>query len=175
MLKRYVAQVRLLVDVLPDIAREFAFALKGGTAINLFYRDMPRLSVDVDLTRLPVGDRASALSDISSALDRIGAMITKRDPRLTVHRIAGGGGAVPVVGRWRSGGSAFVWRSVVGASFALPCDAGLKAPTGRTGRRSQPAGLSGVGGSRGFRSHPAGGAGVNTGVPGLARRRWGRW
>ena len=91
MLERYVARVRLLVDVLPDIAREFAFALKGGTAINLFYRDMPRLSVDVDLTWLPVGDRASALSDISSALDRIGAMITERNPRLTVHRIAGGG------------------------------------------------------------------------------------
>ena len=36
MLERHVAQVRLLVDVLPDIAKEFAFALKGGTAINLF-------------------------------------------------------------------------------------------------------------------------------------------
>ena len=93
MLERYVAQVRLLVDVLPDIAKESAFALKGGTAINLFYRDMPRLSVDVDLTWLPVGDRASALSGISSALDRIGAMITERNPQLTVHRIAGGGGS----------------------------------------------------------------------------------
>ncbi len=36
MLKRYVAQVRLLMDVLPYIAEESAFALKGGTAINLF-------------------------------------------------------------------------------------------------------------------------------------------
>ena len=49
MLDRYVAQVRLLLSLLPDIAGETAFALKGGTAINLFYRDMPRLSVDVDL------------------------------------------------------------------------------------------------------------------------------
>ena len=47
---RYVAQVRLLVSVLPDIAQETAFALKGGTAINLFCRDLPRLSVDIDLT-----------------------------------------------------------------------------------------------------------------------------
>ena len=54
---RYIDQVRLLVQVLPHIAKEQAFALKGGTAINLFYRDMPRLSVDIDLTYLPVEDR----------------------------------------------------------------------------------------------------------------------
>lgn len=93
MLERYVAQVRLLMDVLPDIAKDSAFALKGGTAINLFYRDMPRLSVDVDLTWLPAGDRASALSGISSSLGRIGAMIAKRNPRLTVHGIADSGGS----------------------------------------------------------------------------------
>ena len=46
----YAAQVSLLVRLLPFIAQEKAFALKGGTAINLFYRDMPRLSVDIDLT-----------------------------------------------------------------------------------------------------------------------------
>ena len=49
MLDRYVAQVRLLVNVLPEIAQETSFARKGGTAINLFYRDLPRLSVDIDL------------------------------------------------------------------------------------------------------------------------------
>ena len=54
MLDRYVDQARLLIDVLPHIAQEEVFALKGGTAINLFYRDMPRLSVDIDLTYLPV-------------------------------------------------------------------------------------------------------------------------
>ena len=91
MLERYVAQVRLLVDVLPDIAKESGFALKGGTAINLFYRDMPRLSVDVDLTWLPAGDRASALSGISNALDRIGARIAARNPRLTADGTAAGG------------------------------------------------------------------------------------
>lgn len=91
MLERYVAQVRLLVAVLPDIAKESGFALKGGTAINLFYRDLPRLSVDVDLTWLPAGDRASALSGIGSGLDRIGKRIAARNPRFTVHGIAGGG------------------------------------------------------------------------------------
>ena len=44
MLDRYAEQVRLLLGVLPDIATKEAFALKGGTAINLFYRDMPLVS-----------------------------------------------------------------------------------------------------------------------------------
>ena len=61
MLDRYVAQVRLLLGTMPDIASQTVFALKGGTAINLFYRDMPRLSVDIDLTYLPVADRQSSL------------------------------------------------------------------------------------------------------------------
>ncbi len=49
----YRDQVRLLLKVLPLVAEEEALALKGGTAINLFERDMPRLSVDIDLTYLP--------------------------------------------------------------------------------------------------------------------------
>ena len=47
---RYAAQVRLLLSVLPDIAREEVFALKGGTAINLFHRDMPSLYENEGLT-----------------------------------------------------------------------------------------------------------------------------
>jgi hypothetical protein len=43
----YRAQVSLLLSVLPYVAKEKDFALKGGTAINLFVRDMPRLSVDI--------------------------------------------------------------------------------------------------------------------------------
>lgn len=64
-------QVRLLVGVLPFVARERSFALKGGTAINLFVRDLPRLSVDIDLAFLPVGSRASALREIDAAFHRI--------------------------------------------------------------------------------------------------------
>ncbi|GAA0584518.1 nucleotidyl transferase AbiEii/AbiGii toxin family protein [Rhizomicrobium electricum] len=67
----YRAQVRLLLDVLPLIAEEDVFALKGGTAINLFERDLPRLSVDIDLTYLPLADRDTALSNIAAALTRI--------------------------------------------------------------------------------------------------------
>ena len=68
MLEQYVAQVRLLLSMLQDIASETVFALKGGTAINLFYRDMPRLSVDIDLTYLPVADRQSSLKDIDDEM-----------------------------------------------------------------------------------------------------------
>ena len=50
-------QVRLLVALLPSVAKQECFALKGGTAINLYLRDMPRLSVDIDLAYLPVEDR----------------------------------------------------------------------------------------------------------------------
>ncbi len=50
-------QTALLVRTLPFVADENCFALKGGTAINLFVRDMPRLSVDIDLTYLPLATR----------------------------------------------------------------------------------------------------------------------
>ena len=57
--------------MLEDLANESVFALKGGTAINLFYRDMGRLSVDIDLTYLPVADRRSSLGAIDAALERL--------------------------------------------------------------------------------------------------------
>ena len=53
----YKKQVRLLLDILPYVAEESDLAIHGGTAINLFVRGMPRLSVDVDLTFLPIDDR----------------------------------------------------------------------------------------------------------------------
>jgi predicted nucleotidyltransferase component of viral defense system len=53
----YRRQVQLLVRVLPIVDTEKCFALKGGTAINLFYRALPRLSVDIDLLYIPMDDR----------------------------------------------------------------------------------------------------------------------
>jgi hypothetical protein len=47
------------------------FALKGGTAINLFLRDLPRLSVDIDLVYLPVADRETSLAAVRAGLARI--------------------------------------------------------------------------------------------------------
>ena len=87
----YLAQVRLLMRLLPIVSTESAFALKGGTAINLFYREMPRLSVDIDLAYLPIEERATSLHAIDAAFDRIMAQINKL-PGVTATRIAGGGG-----------------------------------------------------------------------------------
>ncbi len=70
-LETYQRQVALLTRVLPFVAEEKAFALKGGTAINLFIRDMPRLSVDIALTYLLDDDRASSLAAIDAAMLRI--------------------------------------------------------------------------------------------------------
>jgi predicted nucleotidyltransferase component of viral defense system len=67
----YYKQVALLIRVLPFVAQEGVFALKGGTAINLFVRDFPRLSVDIDLAYLPLEPRAEALKNVRSALQRI--------------------------------------------------------------------------------------------------------
>ncbi len=67
----YYRQVQLLVQLLPLIAEEKCFALKGGTAINLFVRNLPRLSVDIDLVYLPMKARDEALSEIRDALMRI--------------------------------------------------------------------------------------------------------
>lgn len=66
--QQYEAQVRLLLSCLPDISRYTCFALKGGTAINLFMRDLPRISVDIDLTYLPLKPRPDALAEIHGTL-----------------------------------------------------------------------------------------------------------
>ncbi len=69
--KNYQKQASLLLKVLPEVAKETCFALHGGTAINLFVREIPRLSVDIDLTYLPLEDREKSVQDINRALDRI--------------------------------------------------------------------------------------------------------
>lgn len=75
----YRKQVALLMKVLPHVAKEPCFALKGGTAINLFIRNLPRLSVDIDLTYLPVAERDQSLNDIDTALKRIAERIKAVD------------------------------------------------------------------------------------------------
>lgn len=80
----YILQADLLLQVIPHIAEEKALALKGGTAINLFLRNMPRMSVDIDLTYLPFDNRDTALSNISKALGRIKERIKKSLQEATV-------------------------------------------------------------------------------------------
>lgn len=71
MTSNYAQQAALVIKAIPIIAKEDIFALKGGTAINLFELDMPRLSVDIDLTFIRITDRETAIVEINEALDRI--------------------------------------------------------------------------------------------------------
>jgi predicted nucleotidyltransferase component of viral defense system len=82
----YYKQVQLLIRILPFVAKEKCFALKGGTAINLFLRDFPRLSVDIDLVYLPMDDRTTALQRVGEALERIIQDIKASLPGVQVGR-----------------------------------------------------------------------------------------
>ncbi|MCE9540336.1 MAG: nucleotidyl transferase AbiEii/AbiGii toxin family protein, partial [Bacteroidetes bacterium] len=84
MAKAYKKQVALLLSVLPEVAKETCFALHGGTAINLFVRDMPRLSVDIDLTYVPIEDRAESFANIAKTLEKIKATIEATIPSVVV-------------------------------------------------------------------------------------------
>jgi len=90
-IQSYLNQAGLLLQVIPHIATEKTLALKGGTAINLFLRNMPRLSVDIDLTYLPFDNRETALTNISGSLGKIRERITKSIPGTNVsnHTVEG--------------------------------------------------------------------------------------
>lgn len=64
----YKRQVALLIRIMPSIYRIKDFAVHGGTAINLFYKNMPRYSVDIDLTYIPLQDRDESLININRHL-----------------------------------------------------------------------------------------------------------
>lgn len=82
---RYVAQARLLLHCLPELEQHPCFAIKGGTALNLFVRDLPRISVDIDLTYLPLKPRAEALAEIGDHLSALGRDIEARIPGARIH------------------------------------------------------------------------------------------
>ena len=84
----YRAQVELLLRILPVVATEHVFALKGGTAINLFVRNMPRFSVDIDITYLPFEERPTALQGIADALHRIKSRLNKAIPGISAQVVA---------------------------------------------------------------------------------------
>ena len=87
----YLDTARLLIQVAPLVFADGAFALKGGTAINLFMRDMPRLSVDLDLVfidhRMP---RDQALQRIDETLRQAAARLNARGFQTRPSGAAGG-------------------------------------------------------------------------------------
>ena len=72
---QYQNQVKLLLQLVPFVAKHQCFALKGGTAINLFIRNFPRLSVDIDLVFLPMMERQDALDTIRKNLSELAESI----------------------------------------------------------------------------------------------------
>ncbi|OGV69578.1 MAG: hypothetical protein A2283_02110 [Lentisphaerae bacterium RIFOXYA12_FULL_48_11] len=88
---RFQAQVFLGIRCLPEVAKHNCFALKGGTAINLFVHDLPRVSVDIDLTYLPLKSRDESLQEISDTLQHIKTEIESLIPgtRVAVRHVQG--------------------------------------------------------------------------------------
>jgi predicted nucleotidyltransferase component of viral defense system len=88
---QYESQTELLLNLLPALEQHPCFALKGGTAINFFVRDMPRVSVDIDLTYLPLRPREEALEEISKNLQIFAQSLLVRidDAYVREHRSQG--------------------------------------------------------------------------------------
>lgn len=83
--RRYADRVALLVAILPHLNSEPRFALKGGTAINLFEHDMPRLSVDIDVTWLPTQAFETDAREIASALTALAGRLSAAPLNLHVR------------------------------------------------------------------------------------------
>lgn len=98
----YVRQVSLLLRILPEINKIDDFALHGGTAINLFYHNMPRLSVDIDLTYIPFSDRMTDLKNIGILLDLLSDRLTKIIPGISVRSGSTGADEVKLLCRLKS-------------------------------------------------------------------------
>ena len=67
----YVQKVEMLLRLIPIVMEEGVFAIHGGTAINLFLKDLSRYSVDIDLTYIPLADRQTSIEDINAHLKSI--------------------------------------------------------------------------------------------------------
>lgn len=80
----YRRQVALLIRVMPLVFKIKDFAVHGGTAINLFHRDLPRYSVDIDITYVPLEDRETSLKNINKHLASLKTAIEKAVPGIRV-------------------------------------------------------------------------------------------
>jgi predicted nucleotidyltransferase component of viral defense system len=83
----YKEQVRLLLRILPVIYREEDFAVHGGTAINLFVKNLPRYSVDVDLTYIPIGPQEVSMAEIDKKLAAISLQLQRVVPELNIRPV----------------------------------------------------------------------------------------
>jgi len=87
----YVKTVNLLLDIAPTVFQTPQFAMKGGTALNLFVQDLPRLSMDIDVAFINHrADRDNALQEIAKALRRIEASIAEMGHETRTRNVHGG-------------------------------------------------------------------------------------
>ncbi len=91
MINSYEKQVRLLLRILPFVDYDHPdeqgnpyFALKGGTALNFFVRNIPRLSVDIDLAYCPIDDRDVALKNINRGMKRLASRLKQALPGASI-------------------------------------------------------------------------------------------
>ncbi len=80
----YLNQVELLLEILPLLKEVENFALKGGTAINLFVQNMPRLSIDIDLAYIPIEVREKFLSNVNNEMLRLSNLIRDRGYKVQI-------------------------------------------------------------------------------------------
>lgn len=86
-MNKYFEQAKLMLSILPIVGQEKEYALKGGTALNFFYLNLPRLSVDIDLTFLPVKPRDETLRDITNSLSRISDKVKRLFPLCQIQKL----------------------------------------------------------------------------------------
>ena len=81
---RYRKQVVLLIRIMPSVYKIKEFAVHGGTAINLFHRNLLRYSVDIDVTYIPIENRQQSLASINQKLLEVKKNIEKTIPGVVV-------------------------------------------------------------------------------------------
>jgi predicted nucleotidyltransferase component of viral defense system len=81
---RYRRQVELLIRIMPSVFKIKEFAVHGGTAINLFHKNLPRYSVDIDITYIPIQDRSTSLNTINARLLEIKTDLERTIPGIRV-------------------------------------------------------------------------------------------
>ena len=85
--EQYRSQVALLIRIMPAVFRIQDFAVHGGTAINLFHQNMPRYSVDIDVTYIPIAPRETSLEEINAHLSKLKTNIERTIPDIKIiHR-----------------------------------------------------------------------------------------
>ena len=81
----YKERVKLLLELLPKVVEIDGFAIHGGTAINLFVLDLPRYSVDIDLTYIPIQSREETFLKLRKNLTILKQNIKKHIPKIIIE------------------------------------------------------------------------------------------